>query len=60
MDPTHPGRGADASYADLLYTNVVQTNANGAFKVYLPFDGAGQIDPAGRSLVHDFALGRLA
>lgn len=37
MDPTHPGRGADASYAACLYTNVVQTNSNGAFKVYLSF-----------------------
>lgn len=37
MDPTHPGRGADASYAACTYTNVVQTNSNGAFKVYLSF-----------------------
>lgn len=37
MDPTRPGRGADASYAACLYTNVVQTNSNGAFKVYLSF-----------------------
>ncbi|HLX95818.1 MAG TPA: hypothetical protein VKU37_08745, partial [Verrucomicrobiae bacterium] len=37
MDPAHPGRGADASYAACVYTNVVQTNSNGAFKVYLSF-----------------------
>ena len=37
MDPTHPGRGADDSYAACIYTNVVQTNTNGAFKVYLQF-----------------------
>jgi hypothetical protein len=37
MDPTRPGRGADASYAACLYTNVIQTNRNGAFKVYLSF-----------------------
>jgi hypothetical protein len=37
LDPTNPGRGADASYSACLYTNVVQTNSNGAFKVYLSF-----------------------
>ncbi len=37
MDPTRLGRGADASYAACLYTNVVQTNSNGAFKVYFSF-----------------------
>ena len=46
MDPTHPGRGADASYAACLYTNVVQTNSNGAFKVYLSFaDPTKSIQP---------------
>jgi hypothetical protein len=37
MDPTRLGRGADASYAACIYTNVVQTNSNGVFKVYLQF-----------------------
>ena len=37
MDPTRPGRGADGSYQACIYTNVVQTNSNGAFKVYLQF-----------------------
>ena len=46
MDPTRPGRGADASYPGLIYTNVVQTNSNGAFKVYLQFaDQAKSIPP---------------
>ena len=37
MDPLRFGRGADNSYPGCYYTNVVQTNANGAFKVYLQF-----------------------
>jgi hypothetical protein len=37
MDPVNLGRGADGSYAACLYTNVMQTNSNGAFKVYLSF-----------------------
>ena len=40
MDPAVIGRGADNSYAACDYTNVVQTNANGAFKVF--FNGIGQ------------------
>jgi len=47
MDPTHPGRGADASYAACLYTNVVQTNSNGAFKVYLSFAAQAKSIPPG-------------
>jgi hypothetical protein len=47
MDPTRPGRGADASFAACLYTNVVQTNSNGAFKVYFSFAGqAKSIQPS--------------
>ena len=37
MDTNNPGRGADDSYAGCIYTNVVQTNASGAFKVYFQF-----------------------
>jgi hypothetical protein len=37
MDPIRLGRGADNSYPGCYYTNVVQTNSNGAFKVYLQF-----------------------
>ena len=37
MDATQPGRGADDSLTICNYTNVVQTNVNGAYKVYLPF-----------------------
>lgn len=37
MDPARLGRGADGSYAACLYTNVIQANSNGAFKVYLSF-----------------------
>ncbi len=39
MDPTVPGRAADNSFAGCIYTNVVQTNVNGAFKVYFQFSG---------------------
>ena len=35
MDPTRPGRLADATYPSYFYTNVIQTNSNGAYKVYL-------------------------
>ena len=41
------------------YTNVVQTNINGAFKVYLTSSARAQTIPPGESLVHDFPLGRL-
>lgn len=34
MDTNNPGRAADDSYPGCIYTNVVQTNTNGAFKVY--------------------------
>ena len=37
MNATNLGRGADNSYGACYYTNVVQTNVNGAFKVYMPF-----------------------
>ena len=46
MDPTRPGRGADKSLTICIYTNVVQTNVNGAYKVYLPFSNqARTINP---------------
>ena len=46
MDPTRPGRGADASYLACLYTKVVQTNSNGAFKVHFSSaDHANSIQP---------------
>jgi hypothetical protein len=35
IDPTRPGRVGDGSYTQIFYTNVIQTNTNGAFKVYL-------------------------
>ena len=35
MDSTRPGRIADDAWTQVFYTNVVQTNVNGAFKVYL-------------------------
>jgi hypothetical protein len=47
MDPTRLGRGADASYAACLYTNVVQTNSNGAFKVYFSFAVEAKSIPPG-------------
>jgi hypothetical protein len=37
MSPTQPGRGADDSLTICNYTNVVQTNSNGAYKVMMPF-----------------------
>jgi hypothetical protein len=42
MDPTRPGRCADNSLTICIYTNVVQTNVNGAYKVYLPFQAQVQ------------------
>jgi hypothetical protein len=35
IDTNRPGRVANGNYAQCFYTNVVQTNSNGAFKVYL-------------------------
>ena len=35
MDPVIPGRVAVGAYSQCFYNNVVQTNSNGAFKVYL-------------------------
>lgn len=37
MNPTEPGRGADNSLTICIYTNVVQTNVDGAYKVEMPF-----------------------
>lgn len=49
MDTNNPGRGADGGYAACLYTNVVQTNANGAFKVYFQFQNqAKSIQPGAK------------
>lgn len=42
LDPTRPGRGADNSLTICIYSNVVQTNANGAFKVEMPFRAQAQ------------------
>jgi len=39
MNPSEPGRGADDSLTICNYTNVVQTNVNGAYKVLMPFHG---------------------
>jgi hypothetical protein len=47
MDPTNLGRGADDSFTSCLYTNVVQTNANGAFKVYLQYLNQAKSIPPG-------------
>jgi len=47
MDTNSPGRGADDSYVACIYTNVVQTNANGAFKVYLQFQNQAKSIQAG-------------
>ena len=47
MDPSQPGRGADNSYAACIYTNVIQTNVNGAFKVYLQNPGQAKSIPVG-------------
>jgi hypothetical protein len=35
MDPTRPGRLADDAWTQIFYNNIVQTNSNGTFKVYL-------------------------
>jgi len=35
MDPMRPGRLADGAWTQIFYANVIQTNSNGAFKVYL-------------------------
>jgi hypothetical protein len=49
MDTNNPGRAADDSYPGCNYTNVVQTNANGAFKVYFQFQNqAKSIQPGAR------------
>jgi len=49
MNPTNHGRGADNRYSICIYTNVVQTNHNGAFKVYLPYyDQARNVQPGDR------------
>jgi hypothetical protein len=49
MDPIRLGRGADGSFTAYLYTNVVQTNSNGAYKVYLQdLDPAESIQPGDR------------
>ena len=49
MNPTNFGRGADNRYSICIYTNVVQTNANGAFKVYLPYlNQARNVQPGDR------------
>jgi hypothetical protein len=37
MSSNAPGRGADDSLTICIYTNVVQTNADGAYKVQMPF-----------------------
>ncbi|MGA2685791.1 MAG: hypothetical protein ABSF51_12130 [Verrucomicrobiota bacterium] len=42
MDPTRPGRIADGAWTQIFYTNVVQTNANGAFKVFLTSNSRAQ------------------
>jgi hypothetical protein len=42
MDPTRPGRVADGAYTQCFYTNVIQTNRNGAFKVYLSSSARAQ------------------
>ena len=35
MDSNNPGRVAPGAWSQCYYTNVIQTNVNGAFKVYL-------------------------
>ena len=59
MDSVRLGRGADAGYTSCIYTNVVQTNHNGAFKVQLPFHGQTESIQVGVDLVHDLALEQL-
>jgi hypothetical protein len=49
MDPIRIGRMADASFTAYIYTNVIQTNINGAYKVYLQYLGpAKAIKPGDR------------
>jgi len=49
MNPTNLGRGTDNRYSICIYTNVVQTNQDGAFKVYLPYyDQARNVQPGDR------------
>jgi hypothetical protein len=48
IDPTQPGRVANGAFAQCFYTNVVQTNVNGAFKVYLNSSTAAQTIQAGQ------------
>lgn len=46
IDPALPGRVANGAYTQCFYTNVIQTNANGAFKVYLSSEEQAQtIEP---------------
>jgi hypothetical protein len=47
MNPLQPGRGADNSLTICIYTNVIQTNVNGAYKVQLPFSGQAASIPVG-------------
>ncbi len=47
IDPTRPGRVADGAWTQVFYTNVVQTNANGAFKVSLTSSARAQTIPPG-------------
>jgi hypothetical protein len=49
MDPVRVGRMADGSLTAYLYTNVIQTNLNGTFKVYLQYPTAAQsVQPGDR------------
>jgi hypothetical protein len=49
MNATNYGRGADNRYSICFYDNVVQTNHNGAFKVYLSYyDQASNVQPGDR------------
>jgi len=47
IDPTRPGRVADGAWTQVFYTNVVQTNVDGAFKVSLTSLARAQTIPAG-------------
>jgi hypothetical protein len=49
MSSTNYGRGADNRYSICFYQNVVQTNHNGAFKVYLSYySQARNVQPGDR------------
>jgi hypothetical protein len=49
MDPVRIGRMADGALTACIYTNVIQTNHNGAFKVYLQYSAAAQsVQPGAR------------